>query len=56
VEEAHYYTTANIPMKTSRNTRAQHIAHTRHAIYKTPTLNSVEAAARFEIFRTVMNI
>jgi len=56
VEEVHY-TTANMQMKTYRSTtRAQHIAHTRHAIYKTPTLNSVEVVARFKIFTAVMNI
>lgn len=30
--------------------------HTRHAIYKTPTLNSVEVVTRFKIFTAVMNI
>jgi hypothetical protein len=56
VEEVHY-TTANMQMKTSRNmTRAWHIAYTRHAIYKTPTLISVEVVARFKIFTAVMNI
>jgi len=38
VEEVHYYSTANIQMKTSRNmTSVQHIAHTRHAKYTPPT-------------------
>jgi len=56
VEEVHYYTIAHIQMKTSRNmTRAQHIAHTRHAKYTPPTPNS-EAVARFKIFTAVMNI
>lgn len=37
VEDIHYYTTANIQMKTSRNvTRDQHLAHTRHVKYTPP--------------------
>jgi hypothetical protein len=56
VEEVDY-TIANMQMKTPRcKTRAQHFAHTRHAIYKTPTLNSVEVVTRFKIFTAVMNI